>query len=90
MAGDEKFVFDSLQDAESIKKFLQSLVDGFDSGRIILNTSGDEIMLTPGELLNFQVKAKKKNNENKLSLKISWKDPKKEIASTEGSISISS
>ena len=71
---DEKFVFDSLQDCGSIKDFLASLTDGFDKGSITLATNGDAIELCPRGLLNFMVKAKKKGNGNKLSIKVEWKD----------------
>jgi hypothetical protein len=62
---DEKFVFDSLQDSETIKSFLTSL------------TNGDAIELKPDGLLNFVVKARKKGSENKLSIKVEWKDAAK-------------
>lgn len=71
---DEKFVFDSLQDCETIKDFLSSLTDGFDKGVITLSTNGDTVELQPQGLLNFVVKAKKKGNASKLSVKIAWKD----------------
>jgi amphi-Trp domain-containing protein len=71
---EEKFVFDSLQDCESIKNFLESLIEGFEKHSIELSTNGDEIRLEPRGLLNFTVKAKKKGTENKLSIKVSWKD----------------
>ncbi|GAB7023119.1 amphi-Trp domain-containing protein [Salidesulfovibrio brasiliensis] len=70
---EEKFLFDSLQDCESIGDFLGSLTEGFRKGDIALATNGDEIVLRPEGLLNFTVKAKKKGNENKLSIKINWK-----------------
>lgn len=71
---EEKFVFDSLQDCETIKEFLTSLVEGFENNSITLSTNGDEIKLTPKGLLQFMVKAKKKGPENKLSIKIAWKE----------------
>ncbi|WP_319778521.1 amphi-Trp domain-containing protein [Maridesulfovibrio sp.] len=74
MASEKKFVFESLQDAESIRTFLQSLVDGFESGTINLSTNGDEIELHPEGLLNFTVKAKRKESGNKINIKIGWKD----------------
>jgi len=75
---EERFVFDSLQDRETIKDFLVSLTDGFEKGAITLSTNGDAIELTPHGLLNFMVKAKKKGSANKLSIKIAWKDSQKE------------
>jgi amphi-Trp domain-containing protein len=71
---EDKFVFDSLQDCRSIKEFLESLIEGFEKRSIDLSTNGDEIHLAPQGLLNFTVKARKKGTENKLSIKISWKD----------------
>jgi amphi-Trp domain-containing protein len=71
---EEKFVFDSLQDNVTIKDFLNSLTEGFEKGSITLSTNGDEIVLNPQGLLNFTVKAKKKGLENRLSVKVTWKD----------------
>lgn len=71
---EEKFVFDSLQDSETIKAFLTSLTEGFEKGSITLSTNGDDIELKPDGLLNFTVKARKKGTENKLSIKVEWKD----------------
>ncbi len=71
---EEKFVFDSLQDSESIRIFLQSLTEGFEKGSITLSTNGDTIELAPHGLLSFTVKAKKKDSTSKLSIKIGWKD----------------
>lgn len=74
MSSEKKFVFESLQDAESIRTFLQSLVNGFESGTIKLSTNGDNIELHPEGLLNFTVKAKRKESGNKINIKIGWKD----------------
>ena len=86
---EEKFVFDSLQDSETIRDFLMSLTDGFDKGTITLSTNGDAIELSPKGLLNFMVKAKKKGSENKLSIKVSWKDAAPARQSGDGSIKVS-
>lgn len=86
---EEKFVFDSLQDSETIRDFLSSLTDGFEKGSIVLSTNGDEIVLAPAGMLNFMVKAKKKGNENKLSIKISWKDAVGSSSGEPGSLKVS-
>lgn len=91
MANDQKFEFDSLQDSESIKSFLQSLVDGFENGKIVLSSETEEITLHPNALLRFNVKAKRKDNsKNQLSIKISWKEPKIEARGANKEIRISS
>ncbi|MBU1247349.1 MAG: amphi-Trp domain-containing protein [Proteobacteria bacterium] len=71
---EEKFYFDSLQDAESITHFLQALTDGIAKGEITLSTNGDSISLCPQGLLGFMVKAKKKRGANRMTMRISWKD----------------
>ncbi|WP_419787159.1 amphi-Trp domain-containing protein [Pseudodesulfovibrio sp.] len=75
---EERFVFDSLQDRETIRDFLISLTEGFDKGNISLSTNGEAIELTPCGLLNFTVKAKKKGATNKLSIKVEWKETLKD------------
>lgn len=86
----EEFSFDSLQDCETIKSFLESLVDGFEKGRIILSTNGDEIMLMPKGLLNFSVKAKRKSDGSKMSIKIAWKEAPSETALFNKSLTVGS
>ncbi|WP_027721117.1 amphi-Trp domain-containing protein [Maridesulfovibrio zosterae] len=90
MSIDQKFVFESLQDSETIRQFLKSLVDGFDTGKISLSTNGDEIELTPKGLLNFSVKAKKKETDNKISIKISWKESKANASPVAKTINVNS
>jgi amphi-Trp domain-containing protein len=74
MASDKKFMFESIQDNNSIRNFLDALVDGFEKGRIVLSTDADEIVMSPCGLLNFEVKAKKKGGESKISIKVGWKE----------------
>lgn len=78
MAADEKFEFESIQDTNTIKDYLQSLVDGMDKGKIVLSSDGNDLELNPGALLKFEVKAKKKGDTAKITLKISWRQPDEE------------
>ena len=72
---DGKFVYESVQDNETVSRYLESFVKGFKKGKISLKTSDNEINLEPNNLLQFQVKSEKKGKENKISLKISWTAP---------------
>ena len=76
MSHDEQFEHESLQDADSIAQYLGALIEGFRNGRISLSSDSDELVLTPDPLMQFSVKARKKGNKNKLSLKIQWKESK--------------
>ncbi len=77
MAKDEQFEYESLQDNESIGKYLQALIEGFENNRITFSSESDTVVVHPGSMLQFAVKVRKKDNKNKLSIKISWKDSKK-------------
>ncbi len=89
MSQDDKFEFESVQDYQTILKYLQALREGFEQGRIVLNSDGAEICMHPGGFMKFEVAVKKKGLENKLAIKVSWKD-KTEDCPAAGNISISS
>ena len=89
MSQDEKFEFESVQDCRTIQKYLQALQDGFDQGRLVLSADGAEIVLHPAGYVKFEVTVKKKGPENKLAIKVGWKDRGDQTAQS-GTISISS
>jgi len=88
MTHDGKFEFDSVQDEKSIQAFLAALTEGFGKGRVVLRSEADEITLAPGALMSFAVKAKRKDGESKMTIKISWKDAKSPIATGERTIQV--
>jgi len=88
MSNDGKFEFDSVQDEKSIQAFLAALTDGFGKGRVVLRSDSEEITLNPGALVNFSVKAKRKDGESKMTIKISWKDARSAIAAGERTLQV--
>ncbi|EFK11413.1 conserved hypothetical protein [delta proteobacterium NaphS2] len=74
MTEEDRFNCESLEDTETIAKYLQSLIDGFEKKEISLKSDEGEFVLHPGDMIDLTVKAKKKRNKSKLTLKISWKD----------------
>jgi amphi-Trp domain-containing protein len=89
MADEQRFEFESLQDVETIRAFLESLIEGFEKGRITLSSEDKEIELNPNTLLKFNVKARKKPNaRNQLNIKISWKEPKDDQTGSQKTIRI--
>lgn len=72
----QKFNYESLQDSETIKSHLVSLIESIEKGTIILKSNGDEISMPIDDLMKFSVRAKKKDGLNKLSIKISWVESK--------------
>ncbi len=89
MAQDDKFAFESVQDAQTIQKYLEALRDGFENGRIVVNSDGAEICMHPNGFMKFEVAVKKKGLENKLAIKVSWKDRTDDTPAS-GNISITS
>ena len=89
MSQDDKFEFESVQDCQTIQKYLQALKEGFAQGRIVLNSEGSEICMHPGGYMKFEVSVKKKGMDNKLGIKVSWKD-KNDESPASGTISITS
>ncbi|WP_207680496.1 amphi-Trp domain-containing protein [Desulfonema magnum] len=77
MSKNEQFEYESFQDNDSISKYLQALIQGFEKGKLTFSSDLDNIVLEPNGLLQFGIKARKKGSKNKLSIKISWKDSKK-------------
>lgn len=91
MADEERFDFESLQDVQAIRSFLESLIEGFEKGRITLSSEDRVIDLNPNSLLKFSIKARKKPNaSHQLSIKISWKAPRDTKNISHKSIRISS
>ena len=90
MANDGKFEFESVQDEKTIQAFLAALTEGFGKGRVTLRSDAEEIVLTPSALMSFSVKAKRKDGESKLTLKITWKDSRSQIAAAERAIQVES
>ncbi|MBN2754376.1 MAG: amphi-Trp domain-containing protein [Candidatus Goldbacteria bacterium] len=70
----DEFEYESLQDKESLIKYLDALKDGFMQGKIILGSGDKKIILEPAELLNLEVRARRKGRSIKLSLKCWWKN----------------
>ena len=80
MAKEDFFEHESYQDRETIKKYLASLLHGFESGKIVMNSETDNIELNVNSLIKFRVAARKKGDRNKVEFAISWRDGKEKIS----------
>ncbi len=74
MAKNEEFEHESIQDNESVGAYLESLIDGFKKGKIVLSVDSQKIELRPNNLLHFDLNARKKGSKSKLTIKLSWRD----------------
>ncbi|MBI5179729.1 MAG: amphi-Trp domain-containing protein [Nitrospinae bacterium] len=71
---DDDFKHESLQDKESIFKYLKAVGEGFKNGRLLLGSRQKNLILEPKGLMKFEVKAKRKGDTIKLALRFDWKD----------------
>ena len=77
-----RFKHQSMQDSESIVRYLAALKDGFANGALVFSTNGKRLVLKPQGLVNLEVEAKRKGESIKLSLKFRWNE--EEPATEEG------
>ena len=73
---EKNFLFESYQDNETIKSYLESLILGIDRKRLVFSCDGEEIVLQPDGMLHLKLKAKKKEGRNRLSIKMIWSEKK--------------
>lgn len=73
---DEEFKHESLQDCESIVKYLNALSEGFHNGSLLFGAKQKQMVLEPHGLLNLEVKAKQKDRKVKFSIKLGWSERK--------------
>ncbi len=73
MKQDKKnFRHESLQDAQSILKILNAVVEGLEKGKLSLRDDEDEIILNPQGLLQLKMTANQEGNRYNFGLKVSW------------------
>lgn len=79
MATDE-FKHESLQDAQSVSKYLRALIEGLESGYLEFGNDDGEMELHPRGLLGMELRAKCKGGQAKVQLKLAWREvPKKTL-----------
>ena len=69
----DKFIFESIQDKESIIKYLNAIKDGFTNGTITLADKEKKIDLIPNDEIKLKIKSYKKKNQVKMQFKLDWK-----------------
>jgi amphi-Trp domain-containing protein len=74
-----EFAHDSLQDTETIGKYLEALAQGFRNGRLQFSSGKKDIEMEPAGLLELAVRARRKDGGTRISVEVQWKEkePKK-------------
>ena len=73
----DEFKHESYQDTNTITDDIKSLKEGLEKGVIVLGNANQQIELEPKGLIKTEIKAKKKGDSSRLTLRISWKEEKK-------------
>ena len=74
MSEDKTFKHESLQDRTSVLAYLDALRQSFIDGKLVLASKDKELELEPKGLIRFDIEAKRKGDQRKLTLKMSWKE----------------
>ena len=84
MEKEARFKYESVQDAATLKRYLEALTAGFESGELRLASKEGEVILHPKGMLGFLVEAKSMGGRVKLHLKLSWRENGDEDADDQG------
>jgi len=68
-----QFRHESLQDAASIRKILESVTDGLAKGKLRFSDDDGEIVLQPKGLLDLRLTAEQDEDRQRINLRVSWR-----------------
>jgi amphi-Trp domain-containing protein len=74
MTGMDTFDHESIQDRQSIRQYLNTLIEGIEKGSIIFTSEKENVMLIPAEMICISIKTKIKSGKSKLTIKLAWND----------------
>jgi amphi-Trp domain-containing protein len=75
---DREFEHRSHQDAESVVRYLEALVQGFRNGRLLFCAGTEELLLYPRGLLEVEVEAARESGKGRLEIEVEWREPTEE------------
>jgi amphi-Trp domain-containing protein len=74
MAMDDDFRHESVQDRQSIVKYLQAITAGIEQGQLELGTNEHSLTLEPSGMLELLVRAKRKRGRVRLGIELYWRE----------------
>lgn len=74
MEKETRFKYESVQDAETLKRYLEAVTAGFAAGELRFASREGEVVLHPEGMIGFLVEAKSMGGRMKLHLKFSWRE----------------
>ncbi|MEW6262063.1 MAG: amphi-Trp domain-containing protein [Thermodesulfobacteriota bacterium] len=73
-SGMDRFKHESLEDSESIVKYLNALREGFEKGVLLFSSESKRLTIKPHGLINFDMEARRKGDDIKVTLKFRWSE----------------
>lgn len=70
----EEFKHESIEDRESVVRYLKALIDGIEKGHLALDSGDQSFVLEPQGLLKIEIRARRKSGRVKTTLKFSWRE----------------
>ena len=74
----DRFKHESVVDPDSIIKYFQSLIEGFQKGALLFCSDGRRLVIKPQGLISLEIEAKNKGGQNKMTLKFRWTEEHKD------------
>jgi amphi-Trp domain-containing protein len=71
---ESRFKYESVQDAETLRRYLEAVTAGFAAGELRFSSREGEVCLHPGGVIGFAVEAKSMGGRMKLNFKFSWRE----------------
>ncbi len=68
-----EFKHESIQDRQSIVKYLKTLWEGIENGRIVFDSEEEEIELVPSDLITLKLRVVRAEDRSRINLQFSWK-----------------
>jgi amphi-Trp domain-containing protein len=80
MEKESRFKYESVQDTDTLRRYLEALTSGFAAGDIRFSSRDGEVAMHPRGMIGFLVEAKSSGGRMKLHLKFSWREGDEEEA----------
>lgn len=71
---DDRFNHESLQDSESLAKYMKAFAEALEKGEVVFGNSDQKLVFTLDGMIRMDVKAQKRNGKNSINFKFSWQD----------------
>ena len=86
----DRFKHESLEDPESIVKYLLALKEGFDEGALMFSSDERRLTVKPSGLINMEIEARRQGDDVRLTLRFRWSEATRADETRQGALTIQS